>query len=193
MINLKKGGRINLDKSLTRVRLELGWRPNSFDGPKHDLDLSMFICAPDAAGQSKLISDEHFVFYNNELCPEKAVEYSGDSRDGAKSSDGPDEKLLVNLAAVHPKATELSAVVTIHDGEKHGLNFGQISDSVIRLYNDENNELLAEYVLESGFQYETALQFGSLYKKDGGWQFKAVGQGYKRGLAEFIHAYGGDC
>ena len=190
-INLEKGNRVNLSKeapSLKRIRVGLGWNANKFDtGAAYDLDVSGFVCSLDASGTAKLLGDEYFVFYNNKTTPEGAVVHMGDNRDGA--ADGDDESLIVDLVKLNPAAQEISFIVTIHDATARKQNFGQITNSYIKLYNDETGEELAKYSLEDDFSSETAVQFGSLYKKDGAWSFKAVGAGFKRGLGDFVKAY----
>ena len=42
------------------------------------------------------------------------------------------------------------------------------------------------------FSIETALNFGELYRKNGNWNFKAVGVGYHSGLEGFCREYGVD-
>lgn len=193
-IDLNKGGRINLSKaapSLKRVRVGLGWQPNQYNtGTDFDLDASAFICSVDAAGNSKLLSDSHFIFYNQSRDPEGAVTHSGDSRDG-KIGDI-DETITVDLTKLNPGAGEISFIVTIHDAVARKQNFGQVSKSVIVLFDDETGVELAKYSLEDDFSNETAVQFGSLYLKDGSWMFKAVGAGYQKGLADFVVVYGGN-
>lgn len=63
---------------------------------------------------------------------------------------------------------------------------------MIVLRDDVSGEVLAKYVLEDDFSMETAVQFGSLVKKDGNWTFKAVGAGFNKGLADFVLVYGGN-
>ncbi len=192
-INLEKGGRINLSKdvpALKRVRLGLGWDVNAFDtGRDFDLDASVFICKPDAQGNATLISDRHLVFYNQPASPDGAVAHRGDNRTGAATGD--DETITVDLTKVSPDVAEMSFIVTIHEAAERRQNFGQVRNSYIKLYDDETNKEVAKYSLEDDFSTETAVQFGSLYKKDGAWLFKAVGAGYKKGLADFVIAYGG--
>lgn len=194
IINLEKGGRINLSKdnpSLRRVRIGLGWKANAFDGADFDLDASVFICKPNAEGLPRLLSDAHFIFYNNLVSPDKAVKHSGDNRTGA--ADGDDESIVIDFSKLQTDAEEISIVVTIDKAVERNQNFGQVSASYIKLYDDETGDEIAQYPLEEDFSTETALQFGSLYKKDGKWLFKAVGAGFKRGLGEFVKAYGGNC
>lgn len=190
-INLEKGARINLSKEapgLTKIRAGLGWDANTFDtGGDFDLDVSLFVLGPDAAGNPKLLDDKYFVFYNNKTTPDGAVVHTGDARKGEVAGD--DETLTVDLSKLNPRAEELSIIVTIHDAVTRRQNFGQVRNSYIKLYDDATGTVLAKFALEDDFSTETAVQFGSLYKKDGQWLFKAVGAGYKKGLNEFVSAY----
>lgn len=191
-INLEKGGRINLSKEnpgLRKIRVGLGWNPNTFDtGAKFDLDVSAFVLAPNAGGQPKLLADEYLVFYNNAASPDGAVVHSGDSQAG--DSAGDDETLTIDLSSLNAKAEEISFIVTIHKADERRQNFGQVANSYIKLYDDETGAVMAEYKLEDDFSTETAVQFGSLFRRDGQWSFKAVGAGYKKGLGDFVAIYG---
>lgn len=190
MIELGKGGRINLGKKhpgLTKVRVGLSWDPKTGGfGPDFDIDASVFILS-----NNRLLSDDHFVFYNNLKSPDGAVCHSGDNRTGA--AEGDDESITVDLAALPPQADELSFVVTIHEADIRRQNFGQVRNSAIRLYDVNSENVIAQYRLEEEYSTETALQFGSVRKnEDGEWNFVAVGAGYRRGLIDFVRAYGGN-
>jgi tellurium resistance protein TerD len=196
-INLTKGGRINLAKeapALTKVTIGLGWKPNQYStGTTFDLDASVFLL--DA--NEKLISDAHFIFYNQPDDPQRAVHHSGDNRDGTADiafGDGieVDEMITIDLSKLDPKVEQLSFIVTIDDAAARKQNFGQVTKSVIALRDDGANKVLAKYALEDDFSSETAVQFGSLVKKDGAWIFKAVGAGFNKGLADFVVVYGGN-
>lgn len=192
-INLSKGNRINLQKeapALKRVRFGLGWDAKKFDtGKDFDLDASVFVCKADAEGSPKLISDSYFVFYNNLKSPDGAVIHAGDNRTG--SATGDDESVTVDLATLSVDVDEISFIVTIDSAVERKQNFGQVSNSYIKLYDDETGNEIAKYSLEDDFSNETSVQFGSLYKKDGAWLFKAVGAGFQKGLGDFVLAYGG--
>lgn len=186
MINLEKGGRINLGKeapALKTIRIGLGWDANKFDdGKKFDLDASVFGLKNDV-----LYSEGYFVFYNNLKSPDGAIIHHGDERTG--DTVGDDEKITIELLSLNKDIDELSVIVTIFEPN---FNFGQVKNSYIKLYNAETNEEIAKYELEDDFSMETAVQFGSLMKKNNEWIFKAVGAGYKRGLDEFVKVYGGN-
>lgn len=181
-INLTKGQRIDI--GLSKVGVGLGWDPNEGTGHDFDLDASAFMLGEN----KKLPRDEFFIFYNNPLSPDKAVESSGDDLTGG-NSDGDDETLTVDLSKVDPKISEIVFTVTIHEFETRKQNFGQVRNSFIRIYNAQTNEEIAKYELDEDFSIETAVEFGRLYKRNGEWKFEAMGIGYKGGLQYFVDKY----
>ena len=189
---LETGHRINLEKTapgLKRVRIGLGWKVNAAAGQAFDLDSSVFLCRKDAGDNPVMISNAHFVYYNHTTSPDGAVVHSGDNRTGDK--DGDDEVITVDLARVEAEVVEMPIVVTIHDADVRKQTFGSVTDAYVKVYNDETGETIAEYDLDEDYSDKTALQFGSLYRKDGEWRFHAVGAGFKLSLATFIRKLGG--
>ena len=185
MINLQKGQRIEI--GLSKVGVGLGWDPNQSTGYDFDLDASAFMLGENG----KLPQDEFFVFYNNPLSPDQAVESSGDDMTGGNSDGGDDETLSVDLTKIDARIKEIIFTVTIHKAEERRQNFGQVRNSYIRIYNAVSDEEIARYDLDEDFSVETAVEFGRLYKRDGEWKFEAVGQGYKGGLQFFVDKYVG--
>ena len=189
---LQTGHRINLEKTapgLKRVRIGLGWKVNAADGHAFDLDSSVFLCKKDADDHPVMISNAHFVYYNHTTSPDGAVVHSGDNRTGDK--DGDDEVITVDLARVDPAVLEMPIVVTIHDAERRTQTFGSVSGADGKVDTDETGETIAQYDLNEDYSDKTALQFGSLYRRDGEWRFQAVGAGFKLNLATFIRKLGG--
>ena len=185
MINLQKGQRIEI--GLSKVGVGFGWDPNQSTGYDFDLDASAFMLGENG----KLPQDEFFVFYNNPLSPDQAVESSGDDMTGGNSDGGDDETLSVDLTKIDARIKEIIFTVTIHKAEERRQNFGQVRNSYIRIYNAVSNEEIARYDLDEDFSVETAVEFGRLYKRNGEWKFEAVGQGYKGGLQFFVDKYVG--
>ena len=185
MINLQKGQRIEI--GLSKVGVGLGWDPNQSTGYDFDLDASAFMLGEDG----KLPQDEFFVFYNNPLSPDQAVESSGDDMTGGNSDGGDDETLSVDLTKIDARIKEIIFTVTIHKAEERRQNFGQVRNSYIRIYNAVSDEEIARYDLDEDFSVETAVEFGRLYKRNGEWKFEAVGQGYMGGLQFFVDKYVG--
>ncbi|MCX2430861.1 MULTISPECIES: TerD family protein [unclassified Pedobacter] len=181
-INLQKGQRENIDAP--KFTIGLGWDTNnSSTGSAFDLDASIFILND----QKKLISDENFVFYNNLVSPDGAVEHTGDNLTG--DGDGDDEQIKVDLTRIDPKVSEICVVVTIHDAENRRQNFGQVRNSFVRIFDAVTNEVILKYELEEDFSIETAVEFGRIYKREGKWKFEAVGVGMKGGLQDYLNKY----
>lgn len=183
MINLQKGQRISV--SLTKVGVGLGWDPNDSSGYDYDLDASAFMLN----SSGKLPADEYFVFYNNQVSPDGAVESTGDDTTGGNSDGGDDETLLVDLNKVNPAVQEILFTVTIYEAEERSQNFGQVHNSYIRIYNIVTGEELARYELDEDFSVETAIEFGRLYRRNDEWRFEAVGNGFKGGLQYLVNRY----
>lgn len=181
-INLQKGQRENLQQP--KFTIGLGWDTNnSSTGTGFDLDASIFILGEN----KKLLSDAHFIFYNNLKSPDGAVEHTGDNLTG--DGDGDDEQIKVDLSLINSQAAEICVVVTIHEAESRKQNFGQVRNSFVRVLDTSNNSEILKYELEEDFSIETAVEFGRIYKKDGKWKFEAVGMGMKGGLQDFLNRY----
>lgn len=181
-INLQKGQRESI--KAPKFTIGLGWDTNSSTtGKEFDLDASAFILGEN----KKILSERHFIFYNNLKSPNEAVVHTGDNRTG--EGEGDDEQIIVDLSKIEENATEICIVITIHEAEERGQNFGQVRNSFIRIFDTDTNEELLKYELEEDFSIETAVEFGRIYKRNGEWRFEAVGMGMKGGLQDYLDKY----
>ncbi|AGL46015.1 MULTISPECIES: TerD family protein [Pseudomonas] len=186
-LSLQKGGNLSLSKEapgLTKILVGLGWDPRSTDGTQFDLDASAFLL--NATG--KVRGDADFIFYNQLKSPDGSVEHTGDNRDGA--GDGDDEAIKVDLSRVPADVDKIAFTVTIHDAENRRQNFGQVSNSFIRIVNEANGSEIVRYDLAEDASTETAMIFAELYRHNSEWKFRAVGQGYAGGLKALANGYG---
>jgi tellurium resistance protein TerD len=186
-VTLGKGQNVSLSKEapgLTEVAFGLGWDARSTDGTDFDLDASALIVGED----SKVLSDNHFIFYNNTTDPSGAVTHTGDNRTGEGGGD--DERIIVNISKIPAEAKKVVFVVTIHEAEARNQNFGQVSNAFIRAINNADNTEIARYDLSEDASTETAMIFGEFYRHGEEWKFKAVGQGYSGGLAGVARDFG---
>jgi tellurium resistance protein TerD len=186
-ISLQKGQNVSLSKQapgLKKVRFGLGWDLRQTDGAAFDLDASAFVLD----GNGKVLSDQHFVFYNNAQDPSGAVKHLGDNRTGQGAGD--DEVIEIELEPMPANAAKVAFVVTIHDAEARKQNFGQVANAYIRALNADGEQEIARYDLSEDASIETAMIFGELYRHSGEWRFTAVGQGYAGGLAAMCKQYG---
>ena len=170
--------------SMKNVLIGLGWEARATDGQDFDLDASAFLLTE----SGKVRGDADFIFYNNLKSTDGSVEHTGDNRTGA--GDGDDEALKISLDKVPSEVQKIAFTVTIHDAEARKQNFGMVSGAFIRLVNNDNDIEVARYDLTEDASTETAMVFGELYRHNGEWKFRAVGQGYAGGLKAMCGQYG---
>jgi tellurium resistance protein TerD len=136
----------------------------------------------------KVLSDSHFVFFNNLKSPDASVEHMGDNLTG--EGEGDDEQIKVNLDGVPAECGKIVFPVSIYDAEPRQQNFGQVRNAFIRIVNQADNSEIARYDLTEDAATETAMVFGEIYRSFGEWKFRAVGQGYATGLRGIAQDFG---
>ncbi|MFT5894050.1 MAG: tellurium resistance protein TerD [bacterium] len=186
-VSLQKGGNVSLTKEapgLSKITVGLGWDPRATDGTEFDLDASVFVCGEDG----KVLSDKHFIFYNNANSPDGSVEHMGDNRDG--EGEGDDEQVKIDLSTVPADVKKLVFAVTIHDAATRTQNFGQVANAFMRIVNQDGEKELARYDLSEDYSVETAMIFGEVYRHNSDWKFKAIGAGFEGGLGPLASSHG---
>ncbi|OOM11850.1 TerD family protein [Clostridium saccharobutylicum] len=187
-IVLKKGQKVDLTKgnaSLKKVIIGLGWDVNKYDGG-HDFDLDAvaFCCGEDG----KVHNEADMIFYNNLKHSSGAVEHLGDNLTG--DGDGDDEQILIDLSSIPQHINKIDFTVTIHEAEERKQNFGQVSNSYVRVVNSDTKEELIKYDLGEDFSIETAIVVAELYRNGSEWKFNAIGSGFEGGLAALCKNFG---
>ncbi len=186
-ISLQKGGNVNLSKEvpgLSKITVGLGWDVRATDGAEFDLDGSVFLVKADG----KVRSDADFIFYNNLKSSDGSIVHSGDNRTGM--GEGDDESLSIDLTRVPLDIDRIVIGVTIHEADARRQNFGMVSKAFVRCVNAAGNGEIARYDLSEDGSTETAMVFGEVYRSGSDWKFRAVGQGYKGGLAALAKNFG---
>ena len=186
-VSLVKGGNVSLTKeapTMTVAMVGLGWDARVTDGKEFDLDASLFMLSEN----DKVLSDSHFIFFNNTKSPCGSIELQGDNRTG--EGDGDDEQIKINLSQIPDNVKKLIFSVTIYDAENRKQNFGMVSNSFIRVYDNDNGVEIARFDLSEDASTETAMVFGELYRHGSEWKFRAVGQGFAGGLSAMASQYG---
>ena len=186
-ISLTKGGNVNLSKeapNLTNMAVGLGWNPRATDGQAFDLDAVAFLVNE----SGKVRVDTDFIFFNNLKSSDGSVEHTGDNRTG--EGDGDDEVIKVDLSKVPADVSKVVFCAVIYDGQARNQNFGQVANAYIRIVNTQGGAEVARYDLSEDSSTETAMIFGELYKNNGEWKFRAVGQGFAGGLGPLAASYG---
>lgn len=187
-INLSKGQKVDLTKGkpgLKKIMVGLGWDVKAYDtGYDFDLDAAAFMLG----SNGKCPTEKEFVFYGNLQHPSESVTHMGDNLTG--EGEGDDEQIEVDLTKVPANIERIAFTVTIYDSDVRRQNFGQVSNSFIRLVDEVTGEELIHYDLGEDFSIETAIVVGELYRHNGEWKFNAIGSGFQGGLAALCGHYG---
>ena len=143
-VSLKKGQKVSLTKGnpgLKHVVVGIGWDVNAFDtGGDFDLDASAF-CLNDTG---RVSGSEDFVFYGNLKHPSGAIQHLGDNLTGA--GDGDDEQIKIDLSQVPANITKIAFAVTIYEADARHQNFGQVSNSFVRIFNERQRQYSVNFI-----------------------------------------------
>lgn len=186
-ISLQKGGNVNLSKEAPTMKsmlVGLGWDARATDGAGFDLDASAFLLGQNG----KVANDSGFIFYNNKKSTDGAIEHTGDNITG--DGDGDDESIKIDLTKISASTDKIAFTVTIHDADSRKQNFGMVSKAYIRIVDSANESEVMRYDLSEDASVETAMIFGELYRSGSDWKFRAIGQGFKGGLAPLAKNFG---
>ena len=187
-INLSKGQKVDLTKGnpgLRKIMVGLGWDVNAFDsGAAFDLDAAAFMLGQNG----KCPTENEFIFYKNLEHSSGAVKHMGDNLTG--EGEGDDEQILIDLTLIPANVDKVAFTVTLDDSDARRQNFGQVSNSFIRIVDETTGQELIRYDLGEDFSIETAVVVGELYRHGGEWKFNAIGSGFQGGLAALCGHYG---
>ncbi|MCI8822289.1 MAG: TerD family protein [Lachnospiraceae bacterium] len=187
-INLTKGQKVDLTKGnpgLKKLMVGLGWDVNAFDsGADFDLDAAAFMLGDNG----RCPTEKEFIFYGNLTHPSESIKHMGDNLTG--EGEGDDEQIFVDLTKIPANVSKVAFTVTIYEAESRGQNFGQVSNSFIRIVDESTGQELIHYDLGEDFSIETAVVVGELYKHNGEWKFNAIGSGFQGGLEALCGHYG---
>lgn len=196
-INLHKNEVIKLrkkDASLEEAMIGLGWSaknvPDTFD---FDLDVSCFMLS----SEDKILSDRHFIYYNNKTSPDQAVIHTGDDRVGTNSSinnqeDNDNEQIIIDFSKIDNKVKKLAFCITIHEAKKRFQNFSMCENAYVRLLNNKTEQVLLRYDLNHDFSQgkNSAVLVCEIYRdQDNEWTFQAIGNAYPFELDKLVNRY----
>jgi tellurium resistance protein TerD len=134
---------------------------------------------------SKALSQEHFVFFNQLTEPSLSVAQL------EQAMGGDAEQIEVQLRDVPPEVSRIVVVLYLNEGMGLRRSLGQLRDCVLRVLNlADNSELVRSENLAATLDGETAMTLGEVYRHNGDWKFKVIGEGYSTGIAGLAKDYG---
>ncbi len=82
-----------------------------------------------------MLSDAHFVFFNNLKSPEGTIEHMGDELEGGSGDDDDEDEEVIKVTwrGRRQRSPISSSPVSIYGAEENGQTFGQVSNAYIRI------------------------------------------------------------
>lgn len=176
MQRMLKGANVelaDLTEATGPVTVALRWSDPSGDG---EADVAALL----VGASGKVRDDGDFVFYNQQSTADGSVQLLGKSPTGGGSED----RILMDLGALPPDVER----VVVTASRYGGATFGGLDDVGLTLFDSAGSALLGFEIGDASS--ETAFVFGELYRRGGGWKFRAIGQGYETGLAGLAGDFG---
>ncbi|MDN0194490.1 TerD family protein [Streptomyces sp. S.PNR 29] len=172
-----KGSNVPLEA--TTVRAVLRWTPGQ---GVPDVDASALLLGPGG----RVRSDEDFVFYNQPRHPSGKVWRLGKKR----VAEGLTDTIQTDLSGVEAGVSRILLVASAD-----GVTFDRVRALRILLYDATDGtapdaEPLAYFDVKPETGGETALICGELYRRNEGWKFRALGEGYTNGLKGLATDFG---
>lgn len=167
---LVKGQNMPLPTDVSQVDIVLGWT---------EADTEVDASALLLADSGKVRSDADFVFYNQPESADGSVRFLGN---GA-TEEGAQARISIDLATVPDDVHTIALAGSLYDG-----TFGDLGKLTLRVV-DPTGRPVAEYITADA-NTESAFVFGEVYRRDGAWKVRAIGQGWASGLAGLAQDYG---
>ncbi|MCZ7860874.1 VWA domain-containing protein [Agrobacterium salinitolerans] len=136
--------------------------------PGIDVDVSAFLLKADG----KVRNDEDMIFYGQPSAASGKVSFVG-------SANGRSE-FKFDLASLDAAVEKIALTATIHENKTRFASFSDIQIDLGGL----------KATVPTAGKTETALILGELYRRNGEWKFRCLGQGFEGGLAPLATNFG---
>lgn len=166
---LTRGENTSLASTVDRIRVVVGWSDDSID-----VDASALLLSG-----GKVRGDDDFVFYNQPVSSDGAVQHLGRTA----SEAGAEECLSLDLEDLGEDVDAVAITASLAEG-----TFGDLDGLRLAVLDETGAPLLTYDIGEA--TTETAFVFGEVYRRAGAWKVRAVGQGWDSGLAGLATDFG---
>lgn len=169
-IDLKKNENSSVENNLSKVTIGLGWDIND-GGSSYDLDAVAILLDKDG----KMSESKDIVYYGDKMHNSGKIWSTGDNLTGA--GEGDDEQIIVNLNELPAKYEKIVFFTSIYNGKSKGQEFSKVKNAYIRAVDANANEIAKFNISgDSSLVGKRSLIFAEVYRKDGGWKFRALGE-----------------
>jgi tellurium resistance protein TerD len=198
-IDLRKGEK-GETYDLSQVTIGLGWDVRKKTGvggflgkllgaeqeEEYDLDAIAFLLDSNGKvanmgrtaninGRNIGLFEGDVIYFNSMKHPSGDIWLTGDNRTGA--GDGDDEQIIVRLDTLDHRYEKIVFLVAIYQGQQNKQHFGMVDNAFIRAVDQKGHEI-ARFSLsgDSTFNGMCSMVFSEVYRKDGSWKFRAIGE-----------------
>ena len=153
---------------LDELAIGFGWSIISGNGPKVELVPSAIMC--DTNGNA--LSDEHMVFFNQLATADGSVKFvTGDDQ----------EQIDIALNLIPDNVAKIMFVVYVDPDIRKPGTFAAVRNAYIRVADREDNDMVRFDLVQPNSDVN-AMIFAELYRHNGNWKFRAIGQGFTTGI-----------
>lgn len=169
--------------NLNQLLVGLGWDPVKGGGlfsrsAAMDIDASV-ICIDDEGRR------ESVVYYGERKHHSGAIIHYGDNLTG--DGDGDDEQIEIRLDDVPVNITRLSVIINIYEAYNRMQHFGKVKNCFVRAVDLATGKELVHYDVDGRYDDMTGIFVADVYRHNGEWKFKAIGEGVKvRDIGEMV-------
>jgi tellurium resistance protein TerD len=184
MAEMKRGANVELTREIPGLKglvIGVAWNAGSERVLDDNLVLAAMLCGRDG----RLRSDSDFIFFNQIASTDLSVA----TVERVLGTDK--EQLELDLPSIPADVERVVVALYVNEGPAQRRTLSQLRSCVVRVLDrTDNHELIRSEELARGFSSETAVTLGEVYRHDGGWKFKVLGQGYANGIAGIAADYG---
>ncbi|MEV8325454.1 restriction endonuclease [Kitasatospora sp. NPDC056731] len=163
--------------------LTVSWQSRTAGGDAVELDVTAFLCA---AG--RVLSDEHFVFFNNPQDPDGAVRLH--PTHSVPGEPARAVRLTLDLERLAATVDEVVVAVSTEEEEPRALPLGYVHGVALAATYGPGAAGPVEWAAGTGGVPDSAMLMGSFQRAGGEWQFSPSGRSVTNGLLGLAGAFG---
>ena len=171
------------EPAVPQSSLTVSWQSRTAGGDPVELDVTAFLCAG-----GRVLSDEHFVFFNNPQDPDGAVRlHPTRSVPGEPARAA---RLSLDLHRLPAAVDEVVLAVSTEEEEPPALPLGYVYGLAVAAEYGPGAAGPAKWPGANGGIPDSAMLLGSFRRADGGWQLVPSARAVTNGLAGLATAFG---
>lgn len=159
---------------LDDLTVGFGWTITQPSGPQVEVVPAVMLLNP----SGKAYAPDALAFHNQLSAGDGAVIVGGD-----------DEQVDLTLSRVPAGVAKLIFIAFVDPDVRKPGTFDAVTEAYIRLLDRTGAELLRFTIPAQPFG-STAVNFGELYRYEGAWKFRALGDGYVGGINDIAAKFG---